>query len=108
MMKTNRRFAERVRSLRNERGLSQQDLADLLGISQSAVGLWEAGMRSAPRGNNLIKLCEVFGLSPTDFMGQEPAASPLSDDELKLLAMYRGLSAQKKGLAVKLIGVLGT
>lgn len=108
MKETNRRFAERIKSLRAAKGLSQQDLADLLGVSQSAVGLWEAGMRSAPRGNNLLKLCEVFGLSPVDFMGQAQAASPLSDEELKLLAMYRGLPTQMRALAVKLLGVIAT
>lgn len=37
------RLAERVRTLREHRGLSQQDLADRIGSTQSAVSRLEAG-----------------------------------------------------------------
>ena len=41
-------------------GLSQQELADRLGVSQQAVAKWEAG-RAAPRGKRLSQLVSVMG-----------------------------------------------
>ena len=37
-------FAENLRELRKERGLSQEDLAELLDVSRQAVSKWEQGM----------------------------------------------------------------
>ena len=39
-------FAHILKSLRNERGLSQQALADQLGIKRSTIGNYEQGTRS--------------------------------------------------------------
>ena len=37
-------FAENLRELRKERGLSQEDLAELLDVSRQAVSKWEQGV----------------------------------------------------------------
>lgn len=39
-------FAEKLRKLRTEQGLSQQRLATLAGVSQSAIYYWEKGDRN--------------------------------------------------------------
>ena len=37
-------FAEKLVSLRNVRGLSQEALAEALGVSRQAIGKWENGV----------------------------------------------------------------
>jgi len=50
-----RRFAENLRRIREERGLSQYALADLTDLHRTEVSLMERGMRE-PRLGTLVKL----------------------------------------------------
>ena len=38
-------YSERIKQLRKERGLSQDQLAKILGVSRSTVGMYETGKR---------------------------------------------------------------
>lgn len=55
-------FSERLRRLRKEKGFSQEELGDRIGISRQAVSKWESG-QSYPDTNNLIMLSELYGIS---------------------------------------------
>lgn len=55
-------FSERLRFLRKEKGFSQEELADKIGISRQAISKWESG-QSNPDTNNLITLSELYGIS---------------------------------------------
>lgn len=48
-------YAERIKSLRKERGLSQDQLAAMLGVSRSAVGMYETGKREPD-----FEICEAI------------------------------------------------
>ena len=50
---------EKIHSLRTERGLSQEYLAETLFVSRQAVSRWELGM-SLPSVDNLAELCKLF------------------------------------------------
>jgi transcriptional regulator with XRE-family HTH domain len=52
-----------LRARRLERGLSQAELADQVGVTQQAVGAWERGV-SRPRGTRLASLAAALGTSP--------------------------------------------
>ncbi len=53
---------ERIRNLREDRDLRQQDLADYLNCSQVAYSRYELGMRDIPT-DTLIKLAEFYDTS---------------------------------------------
>jgi len=55
-------FSEKLRELRKERGLSQEDLANKLDLSRQSVSKWELGV-SMPDLDNVIKLSELFDVS---------------------------------------------
>lgn len=59
-------FSENFKILRQSRGLTQAQMADKLGISISAVSMYEKGKRK-PDNNMLKKICEKFRVS-TDFL----------------------------------------
>ena len=61
----------RIRKLRTERGLSQEALAEALGISRQAVAKWE-GEQSAPSAANLTAMAELFGVPVTAITAPEP------------------------------------
>lgn len=48
-------YVERIKSLRKERGLSQDQLAAMLGVSRSAVGMYETGKREPD-----FEICEAI------------------------------------------------
>ena len=62
--------SERLKEARKRKGLSQEQLADLVGVTRSTVAKWEIGERS-PKGDHLIKLSEILGVSPTYFFEPE-------------------------------------
>lgn len=67
-------FQERLYQLRRERGMSQEDLAGVLGVTRQAVQKWESGA-SRPDMDNLTALARYFGVS-LDFLvtgGEAPA-----------------------------------
>ena len=55
-------LGERIQALRRDRGMSQEDLAEALGVSRQAVSKWEKGL-SYPDTRNLLALAELFGVS---------------------------------------------
>ncbi len=55
-----------IRKLRKERGLSQVQIASLLGVDQPTVSCWESG-RHFPRPYHLEKLAAIFHVSPAVF-----------------------------------------
>ncbi len=60
-------LAQNLKYLREQRGLKQQDLADILGVKQSTVGNWEVGKRE-PEINMLVCIAEYFGITLDDLI----------------------------------------
>lgn len=56
------KFQEKLQVLRKEKGMSQEKLAEIIGISRQAVAKWEVG-QSTPDLQNLIILSELFMIS---------------------------------------------
>ena len=55
-------FHEKLQRLRKEKGLSQEDLADMLGVSRQAVSKWESGY-TYPETDKLIALSDILGVT---------------------------------------------
>lgn len=59
-------FSERVLKLRKQRGLSQKELGDAVGLSHKAISTIESGSRGTSL-EKLIVLSQFFGVS-TDYL----------------------------------------
>ena len=68
-------FKERLFELRRQAGLSQEELAHLLGLTRQAVQKWEAGT-SRPDMDNLAALADYFHVSLDYLTGREGACPP--------------------------------
>lgn len=55
-------FSENFKKARRNSGLSQQQLADLLGMNQSSVSKYENDI-GLPHAKKLQKICEIFGVT---------------------------------------------
>lgn len=70
MKKNNQKFAERLKELRKEKGLTQSQVGAHLGMSQQNYRRWEVGERS-PSGETLIKLADYFDVSIDYLVGRK-------------------------------------
>ncbi len=59
-------FGEKIRTLRMHQGLSQEQLAEVCGVSRQAISKWERG-DSLPDTERLMQLCRYFHVS-ADFL----------------------------------------
>lgn len=62
--------SEKLKQLRQERSLTQMQLARLLGISSSAVGMYEQGRRE-PDGALLARMAAVLHCTTDELLGVE-------------------------------------
>jgi len=79
------RFEEKIVELRKAKGLSQEELAEQLGVSRQAVSRWELGS-TLPDITNLLQLCELFGVSADYLIRDEEQLSVKSDQNAKTIA----------------------
>ena len=57
-----KKFGEELKRLRNAKGYTQQQAADMLGLtSRSTLGSWEAG-KSEPDAYTFLRLCSLYGV----------------------------------------------
>ena len=63
-------FKERLKELRKEKGIFQQDIAKLVGTTKMAVSHWEKG-HSEPSIAQLIILAEFFDVSVDFLIGKK-------------------------------------
>ena len=62
-------IAEKIKSARIKRGLSQKQLGQMLGISDRAVSKWENGT-SDPSTSNLLALAILYGVSVEEILNK--------------------------------------
>ena len=64
-------FGENLLQMRKLRGMTQEEVADKVGVSRQAVGKWEAG-ETVPDLDMARKLAEVFDVSLDDLAKYRP------------------------------------
>lgn len=77
-------FGEKLRTLRREKGLSQEELAAMVGVSRQALSKWEAG-QSRPELDKLLALSDVFSVTMDSLVrpgGPEPQPDPPASPSL--------------------------
>lgn len=62
--------SSRLRMLRKDAGMTQQDIADKLDVTRVSVGKWESGI-AIPRPKNLEDLAALFGTSVSYLLGED-------------------------------------
>ncbi len=93
----NEKFSLFIHSLRKEKGMTQQQLADKLFVSNKAVSKWERGI-NLPDVSLLIPLSEILGVSVTELLKGEKTAdnSTLTKREMDDIVKYAFSISGKK------------
>lgn len=84
-------IGERIKECRQRSGLSQEKVAQLVGVSRQAVTKWESG-QSAPNTENLFRLAEIFGTS-VDLLLQKEEKNTRAEE---LYALHQEIEARKR------------
>ena len=63
-------LGEKIKACRQGAGMSQEKVAELVGVSRQAVTKWEVN-QSAPNTENLFKLAEIFGTTVDMLLASE-------------------------------------
>ena len=64
----NMQIGKLIRELRNEKGITQTELAKEISTTQDTISLWELG-KSYPDVINVVKLCKFFGVTSDYLLG---------------------------------------
>ncbi len=80
-----------LRKLRKDKGLSQQGLAELLDVNQTAISQWERGITS-PSSRMLLKLSQIFSINPCELLNDEAISQNQWDDPELAQAVSDNLS----------------
>jgi len=103
-------FSERLKAVRERRGMSQADLAKKAGLQPTAISHFETGTRS-PSFDNLRKLADALTVSTDFLMGRsekEEMMGPdsdslfrdiekLSEEDLDAMRMMKDALLKRKG-----------
>lgn len=81
-------IGNRIRKYREELGLSQTQLAERIGISNSRVSNWEQGI-NRPDADMLAEICKALNVSPSLLLGVQLTSEELNDKERKVIHAYR-------------------
>lgn len=101
-------MAETIRMLRTQRGVTQEELGNIIGVQKSAIRKYESGLvENIPR-SSIKKMADFFGVSPSYLMGwDEPKEAPgedtLSEGEKMLIDLFRQIPPDQQAVVLAMI-----
>lgn len=96
-------IGQRLGERRRAAGLSQEELAERLGVSRQAVSNWETA-RSCPDTDNLLALAKLYGITVDALLNGHSIEQPAEEESAPNVAVSR--SALVQGVAIAAIMLL--
>ena len=90
-------LGNRIKRLRKELGISQKELAERIGVSNSRVSNWEQGI-NRPDADILSNLCSALQTSPSLLLGMKLTKDELTEKEWKVIRAYRSHTDVQKSV----------
>ena len=100
-------FGERLKKARKSKGLTQKELAEIVGIAKTTLGNYEINFREP---NLLIfgKLVEVLDADANELLGRKKSDTYYSKDESGLISLYREMNQEGQEKIIDYIDDLKT
>ncbi len=104
-------MATKIRTLRHEKGLTLEQVAEVVGVGKSTVRKWETGMIANMRRDKIADLAKALGTTPAYLMGWEeqeenelpPSEPELTEGERELLELFRRVPEDRRPMVVQMI-----
>lgn len=108
-------MAKKIKELRQDKGLTLEQVANVVGVGKSTVRKWETGMIANMKRDKIASLAKALGTTPAYLMGWKEEISPspsienLSEGEKALLELFRRVPEDHQQLVLQMIrAALGT
>ena len=103
-------MAQRIKDLRKQKGLTLEQVADIVGVGKSTVRKWETGMIANMKRDKIASLAKALGTTPAYLMGwkeTEKETSPrelaLTEGEALMLELFRKIPEDKQAAALEML-----
>ena len=101
-------MAQRIKDLRKEKGLTLEQVADIVGVGKSTVRKWETGMIANMKRDKIASLAKALGTTPEYLMGWEekkssPSEVQLTEGEKVLLDLFSKVPDDQQQLVLQMI-----
>lgn len=91
---------EIIKSLRKEKKMTQEELADYIGVQKSAVAKWETGRTQNIKRETIHALAVLFGVQPSYLLDGEGERLMLNADEIALIKAFRSASDHQRQIVL--------
>jgi transcriptional regulator with XRE-family HTH domain len=107
-------MAQRIKSLRQAKGLTLEQVAEVVGVGKSTVRKWETGMIANMKRDKIADLAKALGTTPAYLMGWEeeseekeisPSEPQLTEGEKLMLELFRQIPEDRQPEALDLLRV---
>ena len=92
-------FCEKLQELRKKRGLTQEELAEQLYVSRTAISKWESG-RGYPSIDSLKAIAKYFSVSVDDLLSGDTILAIAEEDRTQSEKRSRTLAYKDSKLCV--------
>ena len=101
------KFADNLKKIRKRKNISQEELADLVGVSRQSVSKWETS-EAYPEMNNILELCKIFKCNINDLVNDQMVDLDSLDEEVKMsiVKLKKEKQKQMKGIS-KVLSLVG-
>ena len=101
-------MAQRIKTLRQEKGLTLEQVAAVVGVGKSTVRKWETGMIANMKRDKIASLAKALGTTPEYLMGWEeknnsPSELELTEGEKALIKLLRRVPAAEQPIVIEKI-----
>ena len=101
---------EKIYDLRTQKGLTLEELGNMVGVGKSTVRKWENGMIANMKRDKILAVAKALDTTPAYLMGWEDDAedasykeSPSSPSTPEILTLYNSLDAEDQSLALGIV-----
>ena len=105
-------MARKIKQLRQDQGLTLEQVAKVVGVGKSTVRKWETGMIANMKRDKIADLAKALGTTPAYLMGWEddteekptsPTIEDLSEGEKALLELFNKVPEDQQKLVLQMI-----
>lgn len=101
-------MAQRIKDLRQSRGLTLEQVADVVGVGKSTVRKWETGMIANMKRDKIASLANALGTTPEYLMGwttekNSPHEPELTEGERQVLELFRQIPEDQQPVVLAMI-----